>query len=68
MDVLMLASRLLGRNYPLPGTGRSVLSLAAALVVIAALVAGLDGAARSWKSESLAGDSGMPLQISAETP
>jgi hypothetical protein len=68
MDMLILASRLLARKYPLPNTRRSVLSLAAAFAVILVLVAALNVASRSWKSESLAGDHGGPLRVSAESP
>lgn len=68
MDVLILASRLVARKYQLPGTRRSVLSLAVAFAVILAFVAGLEIAARSWKSAALADDPGRPMRVSAESP
>lgn len=64
MDMLILASRLFAREYPLPGAGRSVLSLVAALAVILALVAALDFAARDGQSEN----HDMLSRVSAKSP
>lgn len=68
MDALILASGLLARKYPLPGTRRSVLSLGAAFAVILAVAVGLDIAATSWKPEASAGDHDKLSRVSAESP